>query len=57
MANVVYSGYFFHLFLPKHGDIKSNPGRKNGQINKNLSCCHRNTNRLLIYNFSKISLI
>ena len=57
MANVVYSGYFFHLFLPKHGDINSNPGRKNGQINKNLSCCHWNTNRLLIYNFSKISLI
>ena len=51
-------GYFIHLLLLllQHGDIESNPGPKNKQVN-NLSCCHWNVNSLLAQNLSKISQI
>ena len=44
-------GYFLHIFLLHHVDIELNPGPRNGQINKKLSCCHWNINTLLAYNF------
>ena len=40
----------------QHGDIESNLGPKNKQVN-NLSCCHWNVNSLLAQNLSKISEI
>ena len=44
-VNVLSIGYFIHLLLLllQHGDIESNLGPKNKQIN-NLSCCHWNVN-------------
>ena len=38
----------------QHGDIESNSGPKNKQVN-NLSCCHWNVNSLLAQNLSRIS--
>ena len=43
LINVLSTGYIMHLLLLllQHGDIESNPGSKNKQIN-NLSCFHWN---------------
>ena len=51
--NVLSIGYFIHLLvlLPQHGDIESNLGPKNKQVN-NLSCCQWNVNSLLAQNWS-----
>ena len=38
----------------QHGDIESNSGPQNKQVNS-LSCCHWNVNSLLAQNVSKIS--
>ena len=38
VVNVVVCGYFLHLSLLKNGDIESNPGPRNEQTNKNVSC-------------------
>ena len=58
MVNVLSIGYFIHLLLVllQHGNIESNPGPKNKQVN-NLSCCHWNVSSLLAQNLSKISQI
>ena len=47
-------GYFLHPLLPQHGDTESNPGPRNDQTTKNLSCCHWNVNSLLAHNLAKI---
>ena len=57
VVNVVVCGYFLHLLLLQHGDIESNPGPRNEQTNKNLSCYHCNTNSLLAHNLAKTSKI
>ena len=57
VVNVVVCGYFLHLLLLQHGDIESNPGPRNEQINKSLSCCHWNVNSFLAHNLAKISEI
>ena len=57
VVNVVVYGYFLHLLLLQHGDIETNPGPRNEQTNKNLSCCHWNVNSLLAHNLAKISQI
>ena len=48
LNNVLSNGYFIHLllFLLQHGNIESNLGPKNEQVNS-LSCCHWNVNNLL----------
>ena len=49
------SGYFLHLLLLQHGDKEStNPGPRNEQTIKNLSCCYWNVNSLLAHNVAKI---
>ena len=50
-------GYFLHLLLLQHGVIESNPGPRNEQTDKNLSCCHWNVNSLLARNLAWISQI
>ena len=47
--------YITHLLLLliQHGDIESNLGPKNKQVNS-LSCCNWNVNKLLAQNLSKI---
>ena len=50
-------GYFLHLLLLQHGDIESNPGPRNEETIKNLSCCHWNVNTLLAQNLAKISQV
>ena len=57
VVNVVLCGYLLHLLLRQHGDTESNPGPRNEQTNKNLSCCHWNFNSLLAHDLTKISQI
>ena len=56
LINVLSIGYFIHLLLLllQHGDIESNLGPKNKQVNS-PSCCHWNVNSLLLQILSKIS--
>ena len=57
VVNVGVCGYFLHLLLLQHRDIKSNPGPRNEQTNKNISCCRWNVNSLLVHDLAKISQI
>ena len=57
-VSVLYIGYFIHLLqlLLQHGDVESDPGAKNKQVN-NLSCCLWNVSSLLAQNLGKISQV
>ena len=53
---VLYSTYYFYIFLLLHGDIEANPRPAKKKL-KNLSCCHWNVNSLIAHRLSKISLL
>ena len=52
--DVVYSPYFLHILLLRHGDKETNAWPQKEKI-KSLSYCHWNVNSLIAHNLSKIS--